>query len=114
MSIAEQAYIAYAKHLLPKQSPYGIEFNRNKVEEFLTQLDSIIDKHPEYQYPPYFKAKLLLALGDKEDTLNAILPFARKKRNDFWVWQLLGETLNENPDIEFACYCKALSCKSPQ
>jgi hypothetical protein len=114
MSVAEQAYIAYAKNLLPKDSPYGIEFSKDKAEEFLPRLDTIIESYPNYQYPPYFKAKLLLALGDKEDTMTAILPFARKKRNEFWVWQLLGETLNDNPALEFACYSKALSCKSPK
>lgn len=97
MSLVEQAYIAYSKKLIEGESkivdglilPKSID--KVKITEFLTKLDVIVESHPEYQYPPYFKAKLLLALGDNENVLSAFLPFARKKRNDFWVWDLLSE-----------------------
>ena len=80
----------------------------------MPKLDSLIDKHPDYQYPPYFKAKLLLASGSDENVLSAFLPFAKQKRNDFWVWELMAEIFPENKDIQFACYCKALSLKTPE
>ena len=39
MAIAEQAYIAYAKHLLPKQTQHGeIIFNKEQAEAFLPVL----------------------------------------------------------------------------
>jgi len=115
MAIAEQAYIAYAKHLLPKQNfEGGISFDREKALEFLPKLAEIEEKYPEYQYPAYFSAKLLLAIGDKEHMLEHLLPFAKKKRNDFWVWEILAEAFTNEPDKVFACYCKALSCKSPE
>jgi hypothetical protein len=56
----------------------------------------------------------LLALGDKDNMLDSLLPFAKKKRNDFWVWQILSEAFSNDPKKVFACYCKALSCKSPE
>ena len=115
MSLAEQAYIAYAKKLLPVSSYYGdIIFDKDKVLEFLPILSDIVDRYPEFQYPAYFNAKLLLALGDKENVLDVYLPFARKKRNNFWVWELLAETVSKDPDKVFSCYCRALSCKSPE
>ena len=114
MSIVEQAYIAYSKHLLPKQNQHGdINFNKERAEAFLPLLSQIVEDYPQYQYPSYFHAKLLLALGDKENTLESLLPFARKKRNDFWVWEILAEAFSSDPEKIFACYCKALSCKSP-
>lgn len=115
MSIVEQAYIAYAKHLLPKQN-YGGEINFDKVKAsaFIPKLIEIEEKHPEYQYPAYFIAKLLLAVGDKENILVHLLPFAKKKRNDFWVWEVLAEAFSNEPEKVFACYCKGLSCKSPE
>jgi len=89
MAIAEQAYIAYAKHLLPKQTQHGeIIFNKDKAEAFLPVLSQIVEDYPQFQYPAYFNAKLLLALGDKDNMLESLLPFAKKKRNDFWVWEL--------------------------
>lgn len=115
MAIAEQAYIAYAKHLLPKQTIFGdIIFNRDKAASFQIILSQIVEHYPQYQYPAYFNAKLLLALGDKDNMLESLLPFAKKKRNDFWVWQILSEAFSNQPQKVFACYCKALSCKSPE
>lgn len=117
MAIAEQAYIAYAKNLLPKQNQFGESiFDKEKAQAFVPILENIVDKYPQFQYPPYFLAKLLLALGDKEHMLSAMLPFAKKKLNEFWVWTILAEALDfsPEPDQVFACYCKALSCKSPE
>lgn len=118
MAIAEQAYIAYSKKLLEGESldPYGQQriIDKEKIQSFLPKLDELIEKHPDYQYPPYFKAKLLLALGNDEEVLAAFLPFAKQKRNDFWVWELMAEIFSEDRDIQFACYCKALSLKTPE
>lgn len=115
MALAEQAYIGYAKHLLPQVNPIGeTVFDKARAEAFLPRLTALIKGHPEYQYPPYFKAKLLLALGDKEHIMEELLPFARKKSGDFWVWELLAEAFHEDNDLVFACYCRALLCKSPE
>jgi hypothetical protein len=118
MSIAEQAYIAYSKKLLEGEplDPFGQQrkVDKEKIQSFLPKLDSLINKHPDYQYPPYFKAKLLLASGSDENALSAFIPFAKQKRNDFWVWELMAEIFSEDKDIQFACYCKALSLKTPE
>ena len=115
MAVAEQAYIAYAKHLLPKHSNEGeMTFDKEKAEAFLPKLHKVVDDYPQFQYPAYFLAKLLLALGDKENMLSALLPFAKKKQNDFWVWQILGEAFSADEEKVFACNCKALSCYSPE
>lgn len=115
MAIAEQAYIAYARHLLPKQNKSGEAiFEREKAISFLPLLSGIVENYPQFQYPGYFNAKLLLALGDKENMLSALLPFAKKKRNDFWVWDILAEAFPNDADKRFACYCKALTCQSPE
>lgn len=118
MSIAERAYIAYSKKLLEGEAldPFGQQrvIDKEKIQSFLPKLDSLIDKHPDYQYPPYFKAKLLLASGSDENVLSAFIPFAKQKRNDFWVWELMAEIFPEDKEIQFACYCKALSLKTPE
>ncbi len=117
MALAEQAYIAYSKSLLEGEAldAFGTQrrIDKSKIQEFLPKLDTIIEAHPEYQYPPYFKAKLLLALGDDDNALSAFLPFAKQKRNDFWVWELMAEIFKDDEDLRFACYCKALSLKAP-
>jgi hypothetical protein len=124
MSLVEQAYIAYAKKAL--EGPLAIIMNegmplvtgnriinREKISEFLPKLEMLIEHHPEFQYPPYFKAKLLLALGDKEDVLSSFLPFAKMKRNDFWVWELMSDVFDNDDERKVACLCKALSLNTP-
>ncbi len=115
MSIAEQAYIAYAKNLLP-QYDYntGTTFDKEKAEAFLPKLALLEETHPKLQYPAYYHAKLLLALGENENLLETILPFAKRKKNEFWVWQLLAEIFSNDADTVFACHCRALSCNSPE
>jgi hypothetical protein len=118
MSVAERAYIAYSKKLLEGEpvDQFGHQkiVDKDKIQSFLPKLDSIIERYPEYQYPAYFKAKLLLALGDDEQVLSVFLPFAKQKRNDFWVWELMAELYKEDKEKKFACYCKALSLKTPE
>ena len=117
MSIVEQAYITYSKKLLElggakRGSSSSDPILKFKGKEFLPKLDLIIEKHPEYQYLPYFKAKLLLALGDEKEVLSYFLPFAKKKRNEFWVWELLSDTFQFEDERRMACLCKALSLKT--
>jgi hypothetical protein len=118
MSLAEQAYIAYSKKLLEGEpmDAYGQEkaIDKDKIQTFLPRLDAIISSYPAYQYPAYFKAKLLLALGDEENILATFLPFAKQKRNDFWVWELMANIFPDDKDIQLSCYCKALSLKTSE
>lgn len=114
MSIVEQAYIAYAKHLLPKQNGDGtISFDKEKALVFIEKLSALENSHTEYEYPPFFKAKLLLACGKRNEMLATFIPFAKTKRNNFWIWELFADVYSPEKDIVFACYCKALTCKSP-
>lgn len=118
MSIAEQAHIAYSKKLIegtPIDS-YGKQrqIDKEKIQSFLTKLNALIEEHPDYQYPPYFKAKLLLVLGNEDNALSAFLPFAKQKRNNFWIWELMADMFPEDKEIQYDCYCKALSLKTPE
>src|SRR5690554_5217278 len=117
MSLAEKAYIAYSKKLLEGEAMDAFGKDRkldlDKTKAFIPELNSIIEKHQDYQYPTYYRSQLLLALGKKDKALESFLPFAKQKQNDFWVWELLAEIFKEDKDLEFACYCKALSLKTP-
>jgi len=120
ISLAEQAYNAYAKKLLEGEYVIAGEvigdkvINKEKILSFIPELDTLIASYPDFQYPPYYKAKLLLAVGDQQNIFSALLPFAKKKKNDFWVWEIMGDSFSDDEDKKFACYCRALSCKSPE
>lgn len=114
MSLAERTYIAYAKGLL-----YYVQTNKKEylnvdiINKVIIELDVIESKYPTWIYIPYYKAKLLIAQGGNTDVLSSILPFARRKQSDFWIWDLLGDLVNEL-DVKLACYCRGLLCSAPE
>lgn len=102
MSIVEQAYIGYAKALLSNN-------DTEKIKNFIPKLKNLSEAHRNYQYPPYFLAKLYLKINDNTSAQTTLLPFVRNKSNDYWVWQTLGDACNDE-EQRFYCYCKALTC----
>lgn len=108
MALAEQVYIAQSKALLRMN-------NRDRVTEFLPKLDSLITRCPDMTYPGYFYGKLLLSLGSTVDEeLRVILPFARRKINEFWVWQLLSDVFVNDRDKQMACLLRAVNCRTQE
>lgn len=112
MAVAERAFITYSKNLEQGKliDEFGNrEIDTDKIGGFLPRLNRLIEEHSDFLYPPYYRTKLLLKLERKEEALESFLPFAKKKRNDFWVWQLMAEINEDDQDLAFSCYCKALS-----
>ena len=108
MSIAERAYIANSKALL-RLNDLG------RIEDFLPKLDALMQQHPEMTYPGYFYGKLLLSLGSTpEDALKVIVPFAKKKSTEFWVWQLLSDVFVNEQDKQLACLIRAVHCRTQE
>lgn len=108
MSIAERAYIAKSKALLRLNDP-------GRIEEFLPQLGKLMTNHPRMTYPGYFYGKLLLSLGGTvEDALRVIVPFARRKSTEFWVWQLLSDVFTNDQDKQLACLIRAVHCHTQE
>lgn len=120
MSMVEQAYNTYSKSLIEGEiSVYnGIilpkSINKEKIHVFLPKLDLLIESHPEYQYPPYFKAKLLLSIGEKDNIMSAFIPFAKKKKSDFWVWDVMADIFLFEDERKIACLSKALSLRTQE
>lgn len=117
-SLAERAYMSYAKKLLEgepvDQSGLNRSIDRERINAFLPKLDRLIERHPDFLYPPFYKAKLLLLMGDKEDALSAFIPFARQKKNEFWVWEQMAEIFHDDDELKMACYCKAFSLRTQE
>jgi hypothetical protein len=112
MSRAEQAYIRVGKILEEKVNYQVNDHLKNEILTFITALEKIIQEKPHFLYPPYYLAKLWLILNEKEKALYALLPFARIRRKEFWVWDLLAKVFPKDDDRAFWCYCKALTCQT--
>jgi tetratricopeptide (TPR) repeat protein len=117
-SLVERAYMAYARKLLDGgpvvQSGFTRAIDKEKIMAVIPMLDHLIEKNPDFIYLPYYMAKLLLLMGDEDEALSAFIPFAKKKRNDFWVWNLLAEIFHDDENFIFACYCMALSLRNKE
>lgn len=108
ISVAERAYIANSKALL-RLNDLG------RIEEFLPKLDMLMQQHPEMTYPGYFYGKLLLSLGrTSQDALRVIVPFAKRKSTEFWVWQLLSDVFVNDQDKQLACLIRAVHCRTQE
>ena len=108
MTLAERAFIANSKALL-RLNDLG------RIEEFLPKLDNLMNNHTEMMYPGYFYGKLLLSLGsNRDEALKVIIPFARKKATEFWVWQLLSDVFTDDEDKQLACLLRAVHCRTQE
>ena len=108
MTLAERAFIANSKALL-KQN------DKERIKEFLPKLDALMETHKEMTYPGYFYGKLLLSLGtNEEEALKVLIPFARKKATEFWVWQLISDVFTNDQEKQKACLLRAVNCKTQE
>lgn len=108
MSLAEQAFIANSKALLRQN-------DSERIQKFLPKLDDLTTNHPEMTYPGYYYGKLLLKLGsNSDDVLKPIIPFARKKSSEYWVWQLLSEVFSQDAEKRMACLLRAVHCRTQE
>lgn len=74
-----------------------------------------MESHPEMTYPGYFYGKLLMALGsDKDEALKVLVPFARRKATEFWVWQLISDVYSSEPEMQRACLLRSVNCRTQE
>ena len=114
-SLAERALLAYTEPLIKDISPSSgrAASENDRVIRFLPVLEKLTSKHSDFEFANYSLAKLFNTLGQNNDALEAVLPFAKKNRDKYWVWDFLGDLHPDDPDLQIACYCKALMIKAP-
>jgi hypothetical protein len=104
-ALAERAYIAVSKAYLTQPDEL-------LKDTFLNQLDAVSEQYPDMLYLVYYRALLRLKTGQRTEALAFFIPFAQKKKRDFWVWDLLSELHPDNNNMQMACLAKALTCKT--
>lgn len=105
-SVVERIYGSYYKVL--KERIDAGDIDCPAVEKFIDRL-TYASEHYNYSNILYHKAMLLIALGRKDDALETVRPFVRRKQSEFWVWKTLAE-ISDDPEIKLSCYCRALMC----
>lgn len=107
MPLAECAYIAYVKAIMKVG-------DMERMRSFQPILDQLADRKG-MDFLGYFNAKLLMLLNaEKDDVLEEVMPFVRKKSNEFWVWQFLSELFIEDEEKYLACLLRASHCRTKE
>ena len=102
LSLAERSFMAYSKALLAQN-------RQQDMLQWEPHLGTLSSSNPSYIYLPYYLAKIRIAIGKPQLVFDSMKTFVHKKRNEFWVWELLGDTAT-NPDSRFCLYSKAMTC----
>lgn len=105
--LAEIMMNYHAKKLIDSDEEFA---TREKIMDLLQQIAVVINKHPEYEWLPYYRIKLLIKIGNNKQAFSELTEFARIKSNEFWVWDLLSDLSEE--DEQFHCICAGLLCNT--
>lgn len=102
MGLAESTYYALCRAMLMLN-------DEARQSSFIDKIQRVINKHPDYRFLPYYKAKLLFKLDRQEEALASLRHFAQSNDSAFWVWQLLGDEHRDVND-KMMFYIKAVTC----
>ena len=103
--LAEWILNFHAKKLFAADDVTALEIDR-----YILILEQEIEKNPSFEWLPFYKIKLLIKNNRKKEAYEDLLQFARKKRKEFWVWDLFSEVVPE--EEKFKYLCKALLCRA--
>lgn len=107
LSLVERGYMNQAKCLIRIK-------DTESIARFLPDMEDLHEQHPEMMYIGYYIGKLLQCVGaDTAQQLDAVLPFIRKKKSEFWAWQQMAEILHDQPQDRLACLLRGFISKTP-
>lgn len=76
----------------------------------LSVLEALLAKVPDHDWAPLWKSRVLIALDQKESARNLLIPLARRKSSESWVWKGLADTYAIDDDLHRALLAKACLC----
>jgi|TARA_R110002072_G_scaffold257741_1_gene416420 hypothetical protein len=85
----------------------------NRTEDLLfilPHVEAAISRFPENTWLKLNLAKLLRGLSRIDEARAVAIEFAREKATEFWAWDLIGDLVQDDPDLRLSCYAKALIC----
>ena len=76
----------------------------------LPHVQTAMQRFPENIWLKLNHAKLLRGMGRIDEARAQAIEFAREKASEFWAWDLVGDLVQDDPELRLSCYAKALSC----
>lgn len=125
-SLAERALCEVLKYIVEFMNSYqGDEIKDKKIYQVIKSLyhkvEEVSAKHPEffqlrYQFVKFhlsvsrFKNRFDIRPLGRDKLLEILLPFARIKKDEFWVWDMLSELVSDE-EMRLSCLCRAMMSK---
>ena len=100
LSLVEKLISVYAKELKSD--------NIHSSENFNDLVDKALERYPNNQYMPFYKATVLMSLGKKEEALEYYKQLILKSSSKCYLWNQASALL-EDIDLKIALLCKAIS-----
>ena len=108
VSLVEGCHIGVAKILIKQRE-------KEAIMVFLPRMEQLNHVLPEMTYLGYYIGKLMFATGQAgQEALDALCPFVRKKKTEFWAWQLLSEAFPDDRQKKLACLLRAADCRTKE
>lgn len=104
-SLVEKLIKVFSKELKTD----GVESPR----EFSDLIDKAIEKYPNNQYMPLYKAYQLLSLGEKGEALDYYKKLILRSPSKSYLWSQLSD-LVEDAELRTALLCKAISVEKDE
>jgi len=82
-------------------------------QEFLSVLDQALDKFPDNEHLPRYKALLLIKEGNGQEAVTFYKQLLKKSPMKIYLWSELAELI-EDSNLKTGLLCKALSFNQPE
>ncbi len=101
-----------AMRFLGKAGKKHPQLSEEMIGWLLATLKDAIERCPEEEWFPYYHGQLLIRSGNVEQATNELLPVIRRKKSQFWAWDLLAHLCSDLAEKRM-CLCRALTCRTP-
>lgn len=111
-SLCERTFLTYAKILAANITSSNAEVAKKAVEyanQFLPELDAILERLPRNIWLPYARAILMSKIGKGARVQMELIHVLKQKNNEFWAWASLAESflILGREQEAIACFCKS-------
>lgn len=86
------------------------DIDQEKLEWADQTFDGFLQEKPQHPWAPLWRSKTLIAMKRTEDARSLLVPFARTKPSQSWVWRGLAETYPIEDDMHLALLSQAYFC----
>lgn len=92
------------------------EPNEDYAKAALEFMESHVPDYPDEEWFSYYLGLGLCRVGRLDEALGCLVPLARAKSREFWVWQKLAACFPADHAQHLACLCRSVLCpvKGPE